>query len=52
MRLLPWLAAVPVVAALGAVMLATLPLLTWLVVCVAVLVPLVAGAAFFNFGWE
>lgn len=52
LRLLPWLAAAPAVVALGAVVLATLPLLTWLVISLAVLTPLAAGAMLFRFGWD
>jgi hypothetical protein len=51
-RLLPWLAATPLATILGLLMLATLPLVTWAVLCVAVLLPLAAGAMFFKVGWE
>ena len=51
-RVLPWLAAAPVVFALALALVHALPVLTWLVLCTAVLVPLAAGVAIFNFGWE
>ncbi len=51
-RLLPWLAADPAAAALGMVLLTALPLLTWVLLSVAVLAPIAAGIALFNYGWE
>jgi len=51
-RLAPWAAAVPAVLATALILLTTLPLVTWVILCVAVLAPLAAGAALLNFGWE
>jgi hypothetical protein len=51
-RLLPWLSAAPAAAALGMVLLTALPVLTWILLSVAVLAPIAAGIALFNYGWE
>ncbi len=51
-RLWPWLAAAPAAAALGMVLLTALPLLTWVLLSAAVLAPIAAGIALFNYGWE
>ncbi|MER3419136.1 MAG: hypothetical protein C4290_00810 [Chloroflexota bacterium] len=51
-RLLPWLAGAPAAAALGVVLLTALPVLTWILLSVAVLAPIAAGIALFNYGWE
>ncbi len=51
-RWLPWLGAAPAALALFTLLVALLPVMTWLVLSVAVLIPLAAGAAVLNFGWE
>ena len=52
LRVLPWLAAAPAVATFAVLLVTALPLVTWLLLSVAVIAPLAAGAAFFSFGWE
>lgn len=51
-RVAPWLAAVPAAVAVTVFLFTALPLMTWLVLCVAVLAPLAAGAALLNYGWD
>ncbi len=51
-RLLPWLAAAPATLAVATVLLALLPVMTWLLLSLAVLLPLAAGAFVLNLGWE
>jgi hypothetical protein len=50
--MLPWLAAAPAALTLAALLVMTLPLITWALLCVAVLAPIAAGVALFRFGWE
>lgn len=52
LRLVPWLAAVPPAAAFVALVITALPLVTWVLLSVAVLAPIAAGVALFTFGWE
>ena len=52
LRLLPWLAAAPAAFALAALILTALPVITWIVLCIAVLTPLAGGVAMFTLGWE
>ena len=52
LRLLPWLAAASAVATFAVLLVTALPLLTWILLSLAVLAPLAAGVACFSFGWE
>jgi len=51
-RLLPWLAALIMVGAVGLLALAAVPLLTWAILTIAVFAPIAAGAVMFNVGWD
>lgn len=51
-RAAPWMAGVPAAAGVVLILFAALPLTTWIVLCVAVLAPLAAGAALLNYGWD
>jgi hypothetical protein len=52
LRALPWLAAAPAALALAAMIITTIPVLTWGLLCLAVLAPLAAGLALLRLGWE
>jgi hypothetical protein len=52
LRAVPWLAAVPPAVALATLIVSALPLLTWLAMSLAVLLPLAAGAVLFTIGWD
>lgn len=52
MRVVPWLAGAPVAGAVVVLVATALPLVTWVLLSVAVLAPLAAGAALFRYGWE
>lgn len=51
LRLLPWLAAIPIVIVLALIVVAALPLLSWAVLSLAVLGPIAAGLALFA-AWD
>ena len=51
LRLLPWLTLAPVIGAFAVLLVTALPLVTWALLCVAVLAPLGAGLLF-TVGWE
>lgn len=52
LHVFPWVAGILFALVLAGLLLVTLPLLTWVLVCAALLAPLCAGVAFFRYGWQ